>query len=142
VKLERKILPVIRNCQPGVKTMSKLVSLSGRSSGPCRWATPAKRENISPACHQLLLPTGTFINTSSICGQAIGLVYKQFVALEKEYQHAVVQAGPATNSAYVGNSLAEGVDSTGDQLLGPNYRRPTRYNPILAFNTSLGRVHS
>lgn len=70
------------------------------------------------------LPSGGSINTANLCGQAIGSVFQQLAAAQQQYQAAVVQAGPQANGSYVGTSLAEGGDSTGDQMIAPNYRTP------------------
>ena len=45
-------------------------------------------------------------------------------AFQQQYQAAVIAAGPQANGAFVGNTLAEGTQSTGDQLIGPDYRSP------------------
>jgi len=62
--------------------------------------------------------------TPTFCGQAIGSAVADIVALQQAYQAATIAAGPQANGAFVGNSLAEGPDSTGDQLIGPGYRSP------------------
>ncbi|HYL09945.1 MAG TPA: carboxypeptidase regulatory-like domain-containing protein [Candidatus Acidoferrales bacterium] len=69
------------------------------------------------------LPGGGII-VPTFCGQPIGTVVNQIIAFQKQYQAAVLAAGPQANGAFVGNTLAEGVDATGDQLLAPNYRSP------------------
>ncbi len=69
------------------------------------------------------LPDGTSI-TPTFCGQPIGNVVGNIAAFQKQYQAAVVAAGPQSNGSFVGNTLAEGVDATGDQLIAPNYRSP------------------
>ncbi|HEV2387141.1 MAG TPA: carboxypeptidase-like regulatory domain-containing protein [Candidatus Acidoferrales bacterium] len=62
--------------------------------------------------------------TPNFCGQSIGAAANQIAAFQKAFQKAVVAAGPQANGAFVGNTLAEGVDATGDQLIGPDYRSP------------------
>jgi hypothetical protein len=69
------------------------------------------------------LPNGNTLNPT-FCGQPIGAVVNQIVAAQQTYQQATVQAGPQANASYVGNSLAEGANSTGNQLLAPSYRTP------------------
>ena len=69
------------------------------------------------------LPSGGTI-TPDFCGQPIGAVVSDIAAFQQQYQAAVLAAGPQANGAYVGNTLAEGTQSTGDQLIGPGYRSP------------------
>jgi len=69
------------------------------------------------------LPDGTTM-TPNFCGQPIGSVVNGIAAFQKQYQAAVVAAGPQSNGSFAGNTLAEGVDATGDQLIAPNYRSP------------------
>jgi hypothetical protein len=70
------------------------------------------------------LPTGGFIDTSALCGQAIGSVASQLAAIQKQYQAATVTAGPAVNGAYIGNTLAAGGGINGINMFGPNYQTP------------------
>lgn len=72
----------------------------------------------------LQLPTGSTIDTSGDCNQPIGAVYQNLIGVQQQFQAATAQAGAAVNGSYVGNTLAEGGDSTGNNLLGPNYRTP------------------
>lgn len=69
------------------------------------------------------LPDGSSM-TANFCGQPIGNVVNDVAAFQQQYQAAVVAAGPQSNGSFVGTTLAEGVDSTGDQLIAPNYRSP------------------
>lgn len=69
------------------------------------------------------LPDGTSM-TPTFCGQPIGSVASNIATFQKQYQAAVLAAGPQSNGSFVGNTLAEGVNSTGDQLIAPNYRSP------------------
>ncbi|HEY6943629.1 MAG TPA: carboxypeptidase regulatory-like domain-containing protein [Candidatus Acidoferrum sp.] len=69
------------------------------------------------------LPNGSTM-TPTFCGQPIGNVVNDIATFQQQYQAAVVAAGPQSNGSFVGNTLAEGVDSTGDQLIAPNYRSP------------------
>jgi hypothetical protein len=58
------------------------------------------------------------------CGAAIGSVAAQIAADQTAFQAATAAAGPASNGAFIGNALADSPSSTGDQLLGPDYRSP------------------
>jgi hypothetical protein len=71
----------------------------------------------------LTLPTGATI-TPTFCGQPIGSVASQISALQAQYQAATVSAGPAINPSFIGSTLADGRDSTGTDLLAPNYISP------------------
>jgi hypothetical protein len=79
----------------------------------------------------IILPGGSQVSSingkdigTQICGQPIGSVASDIAALQKVYQAATLAAGPQANGAYVGNALANGWDSTGTILFGPNYRTP------------------
>ena len=45
-------------------------------------------------------------------------------AFQTQFQKAVIAAGPQSNGSFIGNTLAEGVQSTGNQPIAPNYRSP------------------
>jgi hypothetical protein len=78
------------------------------------------------------LPDGTLVTSinglniaKQVCNQPIGLVASDFVALQQMFVAATSAVGPAgVNRTFVGNTLAEGLDSTGNQLIAPNYRTP------------------
>jgi Carboxypeptidase regulatory-like domain len=84
------------------------------------------------------LPAGGSIDTSSLCGQPIGSVASQLAADQAAYQAAVIAAGPQANGAFVGNTLAEGAASTGDNLIGPDYRSPRSYQMNAGFQHQFG----
>jgi hypothetical protein len=71
----------------------------------------------------LSLPTGGSV-TPTFCGQPIGSVASQITALQAQYQASTVAAGPAINPSFIGSTLAAGLDSTGTDLLAPNYLSP------------------
>lgn len=70
------------------------------------------------------LPFTTNINPASICGQPIGSVDTQIVTLQRQYQAAVLAAGPAQNPSYIGTALADGIDVTATNLFAPAYITP------------------
>ena len=88
---------------------------------------------------QLPLPDGTVINTSNICGKAIGSVASQIAALQTQFQQATVKAGPQANGSFMGNILADGVDSTGNQLLAPDYRTVYSFQLNAGIQRQIGR---
>jgi hypothetical protein len=65
-------------------------------------------------------------NISDDCGAAIGSpqVLADASALQKLYQAATKQAGAQNNGSYIGNTLADGQNSTGNILIAPTYRTP------------------
>jgi len=69
------------------------------------------------------LPDGSSM-TATFCGQPIGNVATQIAQFQQQYQAAVAAAGPQSNGSFVGTTLAEGANSTGDQLIAPTYRSP------------------
>lgn len=84
------------------------------------------------------LPTGGFIDTSALCGQPIGLVADQLAQVQQQYQAAVVQAGPAANGAYIGNTL-QANNANGIALFAPDYKTPRSVQMNIGFQRELGR---
>ncbi len=71
----------------------------------------------------LTLPTGPTV-TPNFCGEPIGQAAPYIAALQAQYQAATVAAGPASNPSFIGNALTDGLNSTGTDLLAPNYISP------------------
>lgn len=67
------------------------------------------------------LPDGTIVNPS-FCGQSVGTVAPQIIALQQQYRAAANAA--STNPVFAGNSLADGLNATGTSLLFPDYSTP------------------
>src|SRR5713226_5327496 len=84
------------------------------------------------------LPAGGTLN-ATFCGQPIGRVASQIAAFQAQFQAAVIAAGPQNNGSFVGNTLAEGVDATGDQLLAPNYRSPYSFQANVGVQHQFGK---
>jgi carboxypeptidase family protein len=82
----------------------------------------------------LTLPDGTLVTQvnghpiSQDCSTFIGdpnvNVLADAAALQKQYQQATITAGAQTNGSYIGNTLADGQNSTGNILIAPTYRTP------------------
>jgi hypothetical protein len=72
------------------------------------------------------LPNGVVQDWSGICGNTISSVASQILANQQQYQAATVSAGPAVNPSYINNpnTLADGLDVTGTDLLAPKYVSP------------------
>ncbi len=77
--------------------------------------------NGNPAA--LSLPTGATV-TPAFCGESIGQAAPAIAALQAQYQAATIAAGPASNPSFIGNALADGLDSSGTDLLAPSYKSP------------------
>jgi Carboxypeptidase regulatory-like domain len=79
------------------------------------------------ACSGGLPATITFPDGSTVtpgfCGQPIGTVYPQIVQLQKQYQAAVIKAGPALNGSFIGTTLTDN-QLTSTSLIAPNYLTP------------------
>jgi hypothetical protein len=73
--------------------------------------------NASP----FTLPGTSTVVTPAFCNQPIGTVAPQIIALQKQLQAATIAAGPASNGAFVGNSLSA---FGGVVLFHPNYQTP------------------
>jgi hypothetical protein len=83
----------------------------------------------------VMLPDGTSIDTSNLCGQPIGSVYEQLAAIQKQYQAAVAAAGAQANPNYLGANMANGGNSTGNAFISPDYRTPLSWQ----FNAGVQR---
>ncbi len=85
-------------------------------------------------------PAGqTLPSAPAFCGQPIGNVVNDIAAFQQQYQAAVLAAGPQSNINFVGNTLAEGGNSTGDQLIAPNYRSPYSFQVNVGIQHQFGR---
>jgi Carboxypeptidase regulatory-like domain len=84
------------------------------------------------------LPGGGTIDTSAYCGQPIGSVYKQLAAAQTQFQTATIAAGAAANGNYIGNTLANGVNSTGNNFIAPDYRTPFSEQMNIGVSRQLG----
>ncbi len=78
------------------------------------------------------------VSISSLCGQPIGSVARQFNDLEKEYQADIVAAGPQGNNNYIGNTMAVGPNYNGDQLFYPGYKSPESYQFNVGVQQAVG----
>jgi hypothetical protein len=78
----------------------------------------------------LALPDGTTVTTvnghpiQQDCGAPIGNTLADAAALETLFQQATLAAGPQNNGSFIGNTLADGQNSTGNNLIAPSYRSP------------------
>ena len=61
---------------------------------------------------------------TQVCGQPIGSVTTDALAIEAALQQATLAAGAQSNSGFIGNILADSFNNTGTELLAPNYRTP------------------
>jgi hypothetical protein len=88
---------------------------------------------IQEVCSQggIALPNGTLQTTingkniaTQVCGQPIGSVTTDALAIEAALQQATLAAGAQSNSGFIGNILADSFNNTGTELLAPSYRTP------------------
>src|SRR5207245_11646454 len=82
--------------------------------------------NLVAACSNgnaapFTLPGTSTVVTPAFCGQPIGTVASQIINLQKQLQAATIAAGPASNGAFIGNSLSA---FGGVVLFAPNYQTP------------------
>jgi hypothetical protein len=87
----------------------------------------------------LNLPTGGTVDTSGICGQPVGTVANQLIALQQLYQQSTLTAGPAVNGAFIGNTLAAGGGINGINMFAPNYQTPRSVQMNIGFEKQLGK---
>ena len=63
-------------------------------------------------------------NPVGYCGEAIGTAMGQIAADQTAFQAATLAAGAASNPNYIGNALAASANSTGLNMLSPDYVSP------------------
>ena len=99
---------------------------------PCAGGTP------NPG---FVMPGGAPIpvNLAAVCGQPMGLVHAQLAQLQAAYQAATLAVGPASNAAFIGNSLAAGVNINGINMFAPNYQTPRSVQMNFGFEHQLGK---
>jgi hypothetical protein len=90
------------------------------------------------------LPTGAVSSVngvdiaSGICGQRIGSVAPLVAQMETMLQAATKAAGAAANGNFLGNTLANGPNSTGNGFIAPSYRTPRSIQMNLGLQRQLG----
>ena len=107
-------------------------------------------QNICPS-GQLALPGGGTLTTvnghniaTQVCGQPIGSVVQDAIAIEDAYRQATLSAGAQTNGGFIGNLLADSFNITLTNLLAPDYRSPysMEYNAGISRELRPGTVLS
>jgi hypothetical protein len=66
-------------------------------------------------------------------------VANQLAQLQAVYQAATLAVGPASNSAFIGNTLAAGGGVNGINLFAPNYQTPRSVQMNIGFERQLGK---
>jgi hypothetical protein len=79
--------------------------------------------NLCPT-KKITLPGGTVLDATNICGKPIGSAVNQAIAWQPVVQGAFAAAGASTNPNYLGESYANGGNSTGNNFISPDYRSP------------------
>jgi hypothetical protein len=77
----------------------------------------------------ITLPSGnvTTVNgrsISSICGDIVGNVLQDVADMQTIFQQGTAAAGASTNPNFLGENLANGPNSTGNNFVAPNYKTP------------------
>jgi len=79
------------------------------------------------------------VNLAAVCGQPLGLVHSQLAQLQAAYQAATLAVGPASNSAFIGNTLFAGTNINGINMFAPNYQTPRSVQMNFGFERQLGK---
>jgi hypothetical protein len=116
---------------------NNLFDRAGRlSQGLFNAAQPACANGTSAG---LQFPDGTTPDVSAICGQPLGNVTNQVIALQQAFQAATLAAGPAGNGVFIGNILSAGGGVTGVNMFAPNYQTPRSLQMNIGFEKQLGK---
>lgn len=84
-------------------------------------------------------PIPANLDPAILCGQPIGMVHTQLAQLQALYQAATLAVGPASNAAFIGNTLAAGANITGINMFAPNYQTPRSLQMNFGFEHQLGK---
>jgi hypothetical protein len=79
------------------------------------------------------------LDPAVLCGQPMGSVASQFGQLQQLYQAAVLAAGPASNGAFIGNTLFASGTINGINLFAPNYQTPRSVQMNFGIEHQLGK---
>ena len=79
------------------------------------------------------------LDPAILCGQPIGSVATQLGQLQALYQAASKAVGASSNPSFIGNTLAEGVNITGNNMFAPNYQTPRSLQMNFGFEHQLGK---
>ena len=74
---------------------------------------------------------------TGVCGQRVGDVATLVQAMETAYQAATTAAGAQSNPNFVGETLANGADSTGNNFFCSGYRTPRSYQMNLGIQREI-----
>jgi hypothetical protein len=85
------------------------------------------------------IPANLDPSVTAICGQPMGSVATQLGQLQQLYQTAVLATGPATNGAFIGNTLFASGNVNGINLFAPNYQTPRSVQMNVGFERQLGK---
>ncbi|MBZ5515965.1 MAG: TonB-dependent receptor, partial [Acidobacteriia bacterium] len=84
-----------------------------------------------------VFPDGTSIDTTATCSERIGEAIPEILAWRQQYQSQTAALGAQANGIYIGDLLASGGNSTGNGLIGPNYRTPFSWQFNVGFQREL-----
>ena len=79
------------------------------------------------------------LDPAILCGQPIGSVATQLGQLQALYQAASKAVGASSNPVFIGNTLAEGANITGNNMFVPNYQTPRSVQMNFGFERQLGK---
>jgi carboxypeptidase family protein len=79
------------------------------------------------------------LDPAILCGQPIGSVASQLGQLQALYQAASKAVGASSNPSFIGNTLAEGANITGNNMFAPNYQTPRSLQMNFGFEHQLGK---
>lgn len=84
-------------------------------------------------------PIPANLDPAILCSQPIGSVQSQLGQLQALYQAASKAVGASSNPSFIGNTLAEGVNITGNNMFAPNYQTPRSLQMNFGFERQLGK---
>src|SRR5262249_33044936 len=79
------------------------------------------------------------VNLATVCRGPMGSVAAQLAPLQQAYQAATLAVGAASNGAYIGNTLAAGINIDSVNMFAPNYKTPRSVQMNFGFERQLGK---
>jgi len=99
---------------------------------------PSGKLNVGSTTYTSFPYNGGTQDIASMCGQPIGNILGPLAALQTFYQGKVAAGGATANSNFLGQTLASGNNSTGNNFIAPNYKTPESWQMNIGIQRQIG----